>query len=192
MSTILFEVNNAHFPGEGEGAFSANTFHYDPWSGQVWASVFRGTGWQWIPQPSPLTLLHSTETFPHSCPGSLIGPHWLDTFLWAELPPPLLRRELTVLEEAMKRLTSGVSIWYNNRLRSTLPWEPTMIPDTEVINRLAQARYKLSQGTLTNEELREALRDLRQHRISAAEVSAKSRKAATPVDGNALLAQFLS
>lgn len=67
-----------------------------------------------------------------------------------------------------------------------------MQPSNEIINRLAQARYKLSKGELTNEELREALKDLRQHRMSAAETSAKSKAAKAPVDTAALLSKFLS
>jgi len=65
-----------------------------------------------------------------------------------------------------------------------------MQPSNEVIQRLAAARYKLAQGTLSNEELREALKDLRQHRTTAAEVSAKSRTTKAPVDADALLQQF--
>ena len=69
-----------------------------------------------------------------------------------------------------------------------------MQPTAELIQRLAQARYKLARGELSNEELREALKDLRQHRMSAAEVSAKSRSSssAKTVDADALLQQFFS
>lgn len=191
MSPTLFEVQGRYYPFTLCAQFEANTLYFDPHTGEVWARTFRGPGWQWIAQPSSLTYLSSVETFPRSCPGSLIGHIWIDSFLWAELPPPLLLRELAVMEQAVQRLTRGESIWYNNHTRSAIPWEPTMQPSNEVIQRLAAARYKLAQGTLSNEELREALKDLRQHRTTAAEVSAKSRTAKAPVDADALLQQFL-
>lgn len=194
MSTILFEVQGRYYQAPATAQFAANTLYFDPVSGEVWARTLRGLGWHWIAQPSSLTYLDQLEEFPRSCPGSLIGAAWIDTFLWSELPEPLLHRELTVLETAVQRLTSRTPIWYNNHSRNPQPWEQSMQPTAELIQRLAQARYKLARGELSNEELREALKDLRQHRMSAAEVSAKSRSStsAKTVDADALLQQFLS
>jgi hypothetical protein len=48
-------------------------------------------------------------------------------------------------------------------------------------------RAKAKAGTLTKEELREALVMLREGRVGAARVSAKSRASKAPIDGTALL-----
>lgn len=188
----LFLLNGKQIEGE-ECWFSTNTLFFDPPTGEVWARILRDPQREWIAQPAPTHFLHPIEEFPKTCPGSLVGCSWIDTYSWKELSTPLLLRELTVLEQAVKRLTRGESIWYNNGSQSpTASKEHLMQPSNEIINRLAQARYKLSKGELTNEELREALKDLRQHRMSAAETSAKSKAAKAPVDTAALLSKFLS
>lgn len=188
----LFLLSGKQVEGE-ECWFQSNTLLFDPPSGEVWARILRNPQEEWIAQPAPIQYLHHTETFPQSCPGSLIGFSWVETLVWKELPLALLLRELTVLEQAIERLTRGESIWYNNGSHSsTVGKECLMQPSNEIINRLAQARYKLSKGELTNEELREALKDLRQHRMAAAETSAKSKAAKAPVDTAALLSKFLS
>jgi hypothetical protein len=192
MMKALFLLNGRQIDGE-ECWFSTNTLFFDPLTGEVWARILRNPQREWTAQPAPLTFLHPVEEFPKTCPGSLIGCSWIDTYSWKELPPLLLQRELAVLEQAVERLTRGESIWYNNNSQSsTVSKECLMQPSNEIINRLAQARYKLSKGELTNEELREALKDLRQHRMAAAETSAKSKAAKAPVDTAAILSKFLS
>lgn len=189
---ILFIVKGKQYDSDSLAGLRVNTLLYDPPSGEVWARIVREPSADWIAQPHGVSLLNRFETFPQSCPGSLIGPLWVDSLLWRELPLPLLQRELDCYEAAVQHLTRGESIWYNNGSHSNTAMEAGMQPSNEVIHRLAQARYKLSLGQLSKEELREALRDLRQHRMTAAEVSAKSKAAKAPVDTAAILSKFIS
>lgn len=56
--------------------------------------------------------------------------------------------------------------------------------------RLVSIRAKAKDGTMTKEELQEAIAIMREGRVSAHIVSAKSRAAAAPIDTGDLLKQL--
>ena len=61
-----------------------------------------------------------------------------------------------------------------------------------LMQEIAALRAKEAAGTLTDEELRGILRKMREGRVTASTVSAKSRAAKAPVDPDAALAEFLA
>lgn len=63
-----------------------------------------------------------------------------------------------------------------------------MTPENQT--RISQLRKKALDKTITMEEMREAIVILRQDRVTAAQTSAKSRKAKAPVDAEDLLSQL--
>ena len=61
-----------------------------------------------------------------------------------------------------------------------------------LMQEIAALRAKEAAGTLTDEELRAALRKMREGRVTAAVTSAKSRASKATVDPDAALAEFLA
>lgn len=62
----------------------------------------------------------------------------------------------------------------------------------ELQAKIAEWRRKVADGTITDEELREAIRHIRQDRVAASATSMKSRTAKAPIDGDSLLNDLLS
>lgn len=66
-----------------------------------------------------------------------------------------------------------------------------MIQNAEQINKIAELRMKSAAGTLTLEEMREAITIMRQGRRTAVDTAKKSSKAKTPAkSADALLAEL--
>lgn len=72
----------------------------------------------------------------------------------------------------------------------------SIITDPELLNKLSNWRAKAAEGTLSIEEMREAIKHLRANRMSTAEAAAKSKSGgkkktpAAPVNAGALLDQL--
>jgi len=68
----------------------------------------------------------------------------------------------------------------------------TLSTDPDFHLKLAEYRRKAADGTLTLDEMREAVKFMRQGRVSAAAASANSRakKSAAPVNADSLLAEL--
>lgn len=73
----------------------------------------------------------------------------------------------------------------------------SIITDPELLNKLFQWRSKAADGSLTLDEMREAIKVLRANRMSTAEAAAKSKSGsrskkapAVPVDAGNLLDQL--
>ena len=176
-------VDNRFYPLAGRGEMYLDSVLISPWTGQAWARIDRGRG-EWFAarmaaageKPWPL---------PESIPGSLFSDY--DEWRWQsirELPRPLLWREIQLVE----RWTSATLQCYNCPTQSVT--EPSM--QQSLMQEIAALRAKEAAGTLTDEELRGILRKMREGRVTASTVSAKSRAAKAPVDPDAALAEFLA
>lgn len=72
----------------------------------------------------------------------------------------------------------------------------SIITDPELLNKLSVWRSKAADGSLTIEEMREAIRALRANRMSTAEAASKSKSGsrkktpAAPIDAADLLSQL--
>lgn len=72
----------------------------------------------------------------------------------------------------------------------------SIINDPELLNKLSEWRRKSADGTITLDEMREAVKAMRANRMSSAEAAAKSKstggkkKSSTPVDAGSLLDQL--
>lgn len=175
-------VDNRFFPLASKGESYLNTVFISPWTGQCWARVDRGRG-EW----SPMRLAAAGEKpwpLPESIPGSLFTNY--DEWRWQairELPRPLLWREIQLLECWTRAQLPGYNC--STQSQSEIPVSPSLMQE------IAALRAKEAAGTLTDEELRGALRKMREGRVTASVVSAKSRAAKTPVDPDAALAELL-
>lgn len=72
-----------------------------------------------------------------------------------------------------------------------------IINDPTLLNKIAEWRRKSADGTITVDELREAMKVLRQNRMSTADAAAASKKSggkkkspAAPIDAADLLSQL--
>lgn len=176
-------VDNRFWPLAGRGEAFYDSVFVSPWTGQVWARIDRGRG-DWIPSRAPAA---GEKPWPldDSTPGSLFSAYgdWRWQLL-RELPRPLLWREVSLIE----RLTSAILRDYNS---PTLPASESPM-NQSLMQEIAMLRSKEAAGTLTDDELRAALRKMREGRVTASAVSAKSRAAKTPVDPEAALAALMS
>lgn len=174
--------DNRFFPLAGRGEAHFNTLLVSPHTGQVWARIDRGKS-EWFParlaaageRPWPL---------PECIPGSLFLDY--DEWRWQilrELPRPLLLRECQLVEDWTRAQLSC----YNG---ATKPMEVQVNPT--LMQEIAELRAKVAANTISDEELRKALRLMREGRVTAAVTSARSRAAKATVDPDAALAEFLS
>lgn len=176
-------VDNRFFPLAGRGEAHFNTVLVSPWTGQCWSRTDRGRG-EWIatrsaaPSEKPWPL-------PESIPGSLYTDY--DEWRWQalrELPRILLWRECKLLEDWARGQLSR----YNG---STQPTSELPV-NASLMQEIAALRAKEAAGTLTDEELRAALRKMREGRVTASVTSARSRAAKATVDPDAALAKLLA
>jgi hypothetical protein len=72
-----------------------------------------------------------------------------------------------------------------------------IINDPALLTKITEWRHKCADGSITLDEMREAVKVLRANRVSAAEAAAKSKsggakskKSSTPVDAGSLLDQL--
>lgn len=66
---------------------------------------------------------------------------------------------------------------------------PVITPETQ--SKIAEWRRKVADGSITTEELKEAVRYLRQDRVAAAQTSKIARTKKAPVNGDDLLKGLL-
>jgi hypothetical protein len=151
-----------------------NTALVSPWTGHTWGLIDRGQK-VYIP-----VLRAALGELPYldEVPGSLA--FYEETI--SELPRELLERELTVMYD-FTSTTESVSIC------STLS-ESAM--SQSLMQKIVEARVKIAAGEMTDEALRDLLKEMRQDRGSAAIASAKSRAKKTEVDPEDALKAFLS
>jgi uncharacterized protein YnzC (UPF0291/DUF896 family) len=65
-----------------------------------------------------------------------------------------------------------------------------MVPSVETTIRIAELRQKARDGTLTLDEMKEAIAFLRQERLAMPQTSSKPRTKAAPIDPDALLGEL--
>jgi len=152
-----------------------NTALVSPLTGLTWALIDRGQN-VYIPYLRAPT--GEPPYNPDDVPGSLL----FDEVTVTELPRELLLRELTVMYD-FTSTTESVSIC------STLS-ESAM--SQSLMQKIVEARVKIAAGEMTDEALRDLLKEMRQDRGSAAIASAKSRAKKTEVDPEDALKAFLS
>jgi hypothetical protein len=133
--------------------FATNTVLVCPWTGDAWARIDRGAR-EWNhtriakrglqPWPGPFCFTGPS--------GSLYTDYDvnLDDAL-LELPRPLLTRELSLIEE----LTRATLSCDNGATFG----ESTMTPD--LLQEIATLRTKVADGTITDDQLRDALKKMR-------------------------------
>jgi hypothetical protein len=145
-------------------------FWFNPQTTETVAKLSSEDYTHWVAYPF-FTGRAPSIFLPDMVPGSLLYPVLLDNApgLLGALPRDLLEAEL------------DLALNHHESLPMTT---------LDIMQRLAGMRVKLAQGTLSDEELREALTLLRQERIGAAAASTKSREAKAPVDLNAILTMF--
>lgn len=177
-------VDNRFWPLAGRGESFINAVLFSPWTGQVWARIDRSPEFEWFGERMPAAG-EKPWPLPESIPGSLFSDY--DEWRWQalrELPRPLLIREIQLLE----RWTSATLSCYN--CSTNQPAEVAVNPS--LMQEIAELRAKIAADTISDEELRKALKIMREGRITAAATSAKSRAKAVAVDPDAALAEFLS
>jgi hypothetical protein len=165
--------------------FATNTVLVCPWTGDAWARIDRGAR-EWNhtriakrglqPWPGPFCFTGPS--------GSLYTDYDvnLDDAL-LELPRPLLTRELSLIEE----LTRATLSCDNGATFG----ESTMTPD--LLQEIATLRTKVADGTITDDQLRDALKKMRAGRVSAVRSSATKRASvAVKTNPDDALAAFLS
>lgn len=141
----------------------SNDVLVSPWTGWQWARIDKGyRNW--------MTWLRSAEGeeiyFEGDIPGSII----IDLEQIEILPYQLLVREFNLI-------ASGKSFIYNG---CELKLETAMTQDLKDL--IAQTRVKVERGEVTQEELREVLKAMRQGRTVAAAASAKAKKTKVAVE----------
>jgi hypothetical protein len=99
-----------------------------------------------------------------------------------ELPRVLLIRELSLIEE----LTRATLPCYNGATFG----DTAMTPD--LLKEIAALRTKVASNTITDEELRDALKKMRAGRVAAVRSAATKRAPATVTNPDDALAAFLS
>lgn len=143
-----------------------NEAFLSPWSGEVWARLVHQPQGLWYALHSPAL---GEPSYALQIPGSLYNP-WLGHLQgYREYPRPILMRELSVIE-AFDRAT----LLCHNVGQSSPASEPVMNPEA-LTSDIAALRAKALAGTITDDELAQALAMLRQHRVSASAASASSR-----------------
>jgi hypothetical protein len=146
---------------------AANEIYYSPYTGETWARLDRGF-------PRWIASAHAAEgekpyafTVP---PGTLARlPEQID-----EIPPEFLKREWSLWTSA---IASGIM----NNSETDMP---------TLMDRIAELRVKVDSGTATDEELREALRMMREDRMTAGSRSAASKARKAPVDADQALKEL--
>jgi hypothetical protein len=108
---------------------------------------------------------------------------------YAHLDSRLLLRELDLELAASEAAKQSLTWAGNNAILNPLnpPQETSM--DTDAMLRVMQMRTKAQEGTISDEELREAVRLLREGRTQAARTSA-NRTTKPKIDGAGVLALF--
>lgn len=158
-----------------------NTVFISPWTGETWARIDRGCR-EWFSQRWAARGEHPYPTS-DSIPGTLFTPYddWRFGAL-AELPLPLIMREISLIE-GLTRAT--LSCDNGATLGDTL-----MTPD--LLKEIAELRTKVASNTISDQELRDALKKMREGRVTAGAASAAKKAKATPVNPDEALAAFLS
>jgi len=168
--------------GEIEGnapQSNQNTMYASPWSCTIWATITRA---QNRPHYVELLPLPDEPSFPHpaAVPGSLYNPfedQYFNTI--AELPRELLIREIELLTNAKVHDTMYAHM-------------ETSMPHQSLLDEIAMLRSKIEARTIADEELRHALKLLREERLNAARRAASTRTQREVVDPDDALKAFLS
>lgn len=155
-----------------------------PWTGECWCRIDRGQS-EWFPTRRP-KMGEPYWPHPECTPGELVTSYddWRDKAL-DELSMPLLEYELRAFERFTSATLSG-NIGATNQQTGI-----QMMPSTNLMDKIAEVRLKVINGTVTPAELREALRTMRAERISAAARSTASRAAKKEVSPEDALKAFL-
>lgn len=171
-------VDNRVYPIE-KALLRTNTVFISPWTGEVWARIDRKCG-EWL----PLRVPAQGEPYwpgPDTIPGSLYSDY--DEYwdgVTRELPRVLLIREISLIEG----LTRATISCHNGATNG----DSNMTPD--LLQEIAALRGKVAAGTATDQELRDALRKMREGRMTATAKAASKAKVVTNPDE--ALAAFLS
>jgi hypothetical protein len=186
MPNLILVDGRTYSMASRQPRFYLNTAIVCPWTGDTWARIDRGVR-EWNTSrlakrgqpawPGPFTF-----TGP---PGSLYTDYDVNLdYAYNELPRPLLLRELSLIEE----LTRATLSCDNG---ATLG-DTQMTPD--LLKEIAMLRGKVETNTITDQELRDALRKMREGRMTAGAASAakRAKTAAASVSPDDALAAFLS
>lgn len=191
MPAELLIVGELTEPITPNPALCFNTVLYEPMGGIAWCRIHRGQHLPELHIGASRFAVPTWAPFPRSVPGSVIGPTWTDeTYCWQELGPLALRREIGLMEVFAQRLHSPMLSGYNSPTNHPPELKLMQEDAQKVMVTLAEMRLKLSKGELSDEQLRDALKLLRQARVSAGAKSEKARTSKTPVDAGALMKQL--
>lgn len=162
-----------------------NIAFVSPWSGDSWAKITQDPG-----RPFVFVIRGAPGTPPafiDSMSGSLfdLGEASWGLTGFTRLPRELLVRELDLVGVDVARL-----LGHNSATQSMESPMSTLVLHN-LTERIAELRSKVASNNISDEELREGLRLLRQQRVSASAISAKSRAAKGPApSGDDVLAMF--
>lgn len=168
---------------EGGGRYSTGRILICIRCGVVFARLWRRRGVYWLAENA--LCEHCSPAWADQIPGSLaeLGDIHYDGHGCSDLPVELIAREVEVLVKDIDRATKP---FYDDPKESTP--QPTYTPMTpELSARIAELRGRVQLGTVTKEELIEAVKILRGHRRAAMERRAVVKAAKEKVDGGALL-----
>lgn len=166
-----------------------NTVFIDAQTGLETGRIFRGED-RLFTAETLQPHLPRWASFPQYVPGSLCQGHPVNIELGLdELGTQGLCREMQLMERGGKQLQSAIQYGYNSAI--TNHPGPTLMAIDQIMIRLAEMRVRQTRGELSTEELREALKLLRQHRVSASAASAGARAAKAPVDTAAILRNLM-
>lgn len=158
-----------------------NTVLISPWTGKLWATIDRGRN-QWH---ANMMAAEGEPAWPLS--ESISGTIFTDYDMHMndqlrEFPRAVLLREISLVEG----LTSATLSCDNG---STIG-DMQMTPD--LLKEIATLRTKVETGTITDEELRNALKKMREGRVAAVRSASTKRAAAAKTNPDDALAAFLS
>ncbi len=174
-------VENRFYPLAAESMLHYNSVLINPWTGDTWARIDRGRDfWQTMLMPPEGSKWYT------SFPGTLCTNY--DIRLHSqleELPRALLDRELRIMAGFTSDQLSRYN-WATIQQTHQANMTPTLLTE------IAALRAKVADGSITDDELRRALRVLREERMTAGARVAASVKKAETVSPDAALAAFLA
>lgn len=153
------------------GAPWVNRLYYSPWTGQVWARIDFGCK-EWIGMRLPAE--RDPAYLNDYVNGSLFTDY--DSWILSGLPRDLLFREISLMID----LNSPTLSCYNC---PTFEKEPVQMSPS-VMEKIAMMRTKVLSNTITDEELREALRLMRADRVTATRAVESKKAAKAPMDSD--------
>ena len=149
----------------------ANYIYYSPWTGQTWARIDFGCR-EWVSMRLPAAL--EPAYLSDFVNGSLFTSY--DKWILAYLPRELLMREISLMIDLNSPTLSCYNCpTFNNEVIQMSP---------SVMEKIAIMRTKVLAGTITDEELREALRIMRADRVTASRAVETKRAAKAPMDAD--------